>query len=254
MIGWLLACGLAGVPLDLPSPPDLPSPLGPTAPARALGTDWQSLSPLLRVRPYDLSTLPDELAAQVSTGIGRAPDDRLRFVVVVDTPETVGVVGPATAAGWSRSEAEIYAVARAHTRATLQSDLKRHTQAFPSLSGGTIPGEMWTGGDTASVLTDLDSFLGPAPHGALLSVPSRELVMVHHLSPDHPLDAVLATFAALTVVGASPDQEPFSRLLYWWHADTLRTLTVEDPDPGRPRVVSSPTLDALQHSLQEAKE
>lgn len=241
MSGWVLTIGLAVAAPDLPSPP------APQAPVRALGTDWQSLSPLLRVRPFVLSSLTADLQSQVRGGIGRQPVDDLRLVVVVDTPETVGVVGSATLSQWDKSEAEVYAVARAHTRTALRTDLERRTTAFPSLDGTAISGEIWTGGDTVSALADLGSLLPPTPLGVLVSAPARDLVMVHTLDPERPLAPVLATFAALTVVGAPPDRERFSRSLYWWVDGELRALAVEDPDPGRPRVVAGPTLDALHN-------
>ncbi len=241
---WLLAIGMVAAGPDLPTagrPPD--------ASARALATSWQNMSSLLRVRPFLLTTLDPKLAEKVRAGIGQVPTQGLRFSVVVDTPETVGLVGPAMAASWDKSEAEIYAVARAHTRVALQADLQQTQLVLPGRSGTAIPGELWTGPDAASTLADLDSFLGPALRGALLAVPSRDTVFVHRLSPEDNLDNVLATFSALAVAGATPDAEPFSTAVFWFGEDHLRLLPVHDPPDGPPRVLDSVELSTLRASL-----
>ncbi len=232
-------CLFAGVP-------DLPVPPVPASVPRAVGTDWGSMSPLLRIRPFELSTLPDAVRDTVQAGVGQSSIDGVRLAVVVDTPDTVGVVSQATARAWKRSDVEVLAVARAHTRAALQTDLQRFDEAFPSLGDTTIQGQLWTGGDTIAVLSDPGTFLDPAPHGALLVAPTREMVLVHRLSPTVSLEAALATFAALALMDGPPGQEAFSTRLFWWSDGELRVLDVEDPADARPRVSPGPALDALR--------
>ena len=248
MISVLLSLMLASGPLDLPPPPT------PTAPPRTMGTDWTSLSPLLRIRPFELSSTPDTLRATVTKGLGTTPVDGMRLAVVVDTPDTVGVIGPATAHAWQRSDAEILAVARAHTRAALQTDLERFDQDLPSLDGRSIPGQVWTGGDTVAVFVDPAAHLPRSPYGVLMVAPTRDMVVVHTLAADGSLPSVLATFAALALMAPPPDKAPFSTRLFWWHDGQLRALVAEDPSDGRPRVVPGPALEALERALRPASQ
>jgi len=243
VITVLLSVMLTGSPLDLPPPPM------PNSPPRALGTDWSSLSPLLRVRPFELASIPDTLRGTVTAGLGTTPVDGMRIAVVVDTPETVGVIGPATAQSWQRSDAEVLAVARAHTRAALQTDLERIEQDLPSLDGRSIRGQLWTGGDTVAIFSDPAAYLSPTPHGALLVAPTRDMVLVYTLTADSPLPSVLATFAALALMETPAEQVAFSQRVFWWHDGQLRALSAEDPTDGRPRVVPGPDLEALEREL-----
>lgn len=243
------ATALLGSLLLVAGPLDLPAPTAPSAPRRAIGNDWSTLSPMLRIRPFELAAVSDDLRTTVSAGLGSTPVEGLRLAIVVDTPDTVGVIGRATAQSWARSDAEILAVARAHTRAALKPELERIDQTLPSLDGGTIPAQLWTGGDTVGIFGDLAIHLPPSPNGALLVAPTREMVVVHPLTSDSVLPSVLATFAALALMDGPADQEPFSQRVFWWHDGQLRALIAEDPEDGRPRIASGATLDALRASL-----
>jgi len=245
-LGLLLAVASPDLPpLHLPGA----GPATPSTRPVTIEADWTTLSPHLRVRPFSLEHTPEATARQLSSSVGRTAAPGLRFAVVLDTPETVGLVGPSAVEGWQRSEAEVYAVALAHTRATLRTDLERYSQKLPGLSGTSIDAELWSGGDTVAALADIRTFVGPAPHGVLISAPSRSMVVVHRLDPMDNLGDVLATFAALATVGAPAGHERFSDSLYWWHDDTFRVLTVTDPHPGPPAVDDGPTLDALRSQL-----
>lgn len=244
---WTSTAEAASDLADLPLPSV--APRAPRSPDAAPAADWATLAPHLRVRPYAVPRLgPDDRAA-ILAAVGRPLPGSVRLAVVLDTPDHSGVVRPEALVSWGRSEAEVFQRALAQTHAVLAPRLQHFDETLPSSGGSTVAGELWTGGDTVSMLADLAAFAGPAPSGYLVTAPSRTMVVLHRLQAAHPVDPPLATFAALTAVGPPDDHEPFSDTLYWWYAGTLHPLQVVDPVGGPPAVVADATLQHLRRTL-----
>lgn len=125
-----------------------------------------------------------------------------------------------------------------------------HTERFRVGEGAAdylaVRGGRWT---SAHVLA-IGRYVGPRhPYGALVAVPTRDEILVHHIRDESLTDVALAMLRhAMSSYVESP--LPVGCDLFWWDDGTLHRICT--PAGGRYRYIRVPAFSAMLWRLDEA--
>ncbi|MFE9246659.1 hypothetical protein [Nocardiopsis sp. NPDC006938] len=189
----------------------------------ASGTATEVPVERLRVRVYRRDAIPAEALDSLVT---RALTPELVEAVVVDHPRSIAL--------FQRRQLGDLTPERAFAAAVENSLVDPFEVSENDLLGTPI---IHIGGPdqeyTLAHLHVLDRYLGEAPHGALVVVPSPPVVMAHVLGRGHPV-AAMEHMQDLVERFVSDAPKPVSSKLYWWHPSSgakgfpdLREVAVE---------------------------
>lgn len=180
---------------------------------------FESVKSMLKVRIY-----PEDYGAGLPNGelllVRRPLAPGLIAALAIDYPKTVATVPPDTADGWGVPVDELFEIGLANVRKQDQPGVQRQ----PLDGGGSISVLI---GDSFFVSTwalMLEDFTIPgSPHGAIVAIPNRHVVVFH---PIVDLSVVEGTQAviALAVQMYRDGPGPISPNLYWRRGDRLTLL------------------------------
>ena len=173
---------------------------------------------LLKIRVHRLSLLPPDSVEHWVRQV-LAPD--LVAVLAADLPTTVSTITDDIAEGWDTPIDELFAIATDH----MATEMSGYERGSVPMAGGasleTLSGETFF---VASQIVRFAEFASPPPHGALVSLPNRHLLIWH------PIETAAATIQAVQTMltaGLNAYQEGPGSLtpdLYWWHRGALTLL------------------------------
>ena len=208
---------------------------------------WEEVAPMLRVRPYPNEGLDPQMAGMMSQMLGVDSGAGLAFVVVIDTPRTLGLLPRQAAAGWGVELEAIYETALAQSRRTLGAQMERQDAVLPGKDGQSFAVEAFAGGFyTTSLLVDPTMMLDPAA-SYLMVAPSRDVLLTYRIESLEVVDALTA-LATVGLIGPPPGQSAFTSDLYWWHGGELVRFVVKD-DGGKPHIFADERFAAFLETL-----
>ncbi|WP_051466549.1 hypothetical protein [Actinomadura oligospora] len=188
--------------------------------------DFDLAQHLLRTRLY-------QSAADIGGLAARPFAPGLIEAVVVDTPTAVRTVTSQEAGGWPVSGDALFMLGRANVRA--DGPLRVDEHDLGQVRVAVLSG--WTA-YTATHLAWLEEYLHIGPHGALVTVPNRSLVIVHPLRSSDPSPRVRYRAAAIAAhelhshARNAYEEGPgsLSPHVYWWRAGQMDRLDLRYQD------------------------
>ncbi|GHC71080.1 hypothetical protein GCM10007079_03160 [Nocardiopsis terrae] len=206
----------------------------------------------LRVRVRPESSFPEEA---LPTLVSRPLTSDLRLVVVVDYPESMLVLRREQLGGMTEERALEAAVANSLEEPFEVSETDLLNTPIVHIGGGNQE-------YTLAHLNVLDRYLGEAPHGALVVLPSPSVVVAHVLGRSNPVTA-MEHLQELAERYAADTNKPVSDKLYWWHPDSrgsdlpdLREVAITVDDEKREISLFTsdeefrPLLESLMQSMR----
>ncbi|MGD0019484.1 MAG: hypothetical protein ABSD62_09555 [Candidatus Limnocylindrales bacterium] len=186
---------------------------------------FESVKSVLKVRIY-----PEDFAAGLPTGelmlVTRPLAPGLLAALAIDYPRTVATVPPDTAAGWGIPIDELFEIGLANVREQDRPGVQRQ----PLDGGARISLLIGDSFFTATWVLMLDEFLTPStPHGALVAVPNRHVVIfapIVDLSIVEGIQAVMSRAVQMYRDGPGP----ISPAIYWRRGDSLILLPTRYED------------------------
>jgi hypothetical protein len=188
--------------------------------------DFERVRPLLKVRLYHQSILGLDDGRPPSVLVKPIPPELLA-VLACDLPTTVQTVPLERAAAWGVGEDELFRVGFANVRAQDLPEVSTRRLDPHGVELTLLTGESFFIATSALWLDDLIDV--PRQTGALVGIPSRDVVIVHAIRDGRVLHAVQLMLASLdTMFREGPGS--LSPSLYWWRLGTLTRLEggVED--------------------------
>ncbi|MFH2007884.1 MAG: hypothetical protein ABI333_14975 [bacterium] len=185
--------------------------LGAVAEAEAVDlSDFSQVRPLLRVRLFPTDALEP---SDPPTVVARPVAEGLAAVLAYDLPSTVASVSPEALAPWGRTEDELFDLALDNVRKEQPPD-KEHAEVERGVVLRSLAGDSFF---VASHLLLIDRQLpGELPYGALVSVPTRHLVLYHAIRDARVLVAINALIPQThRLYQQGPGS--LSPNLYWYH-------------------------------------
>lgn len=199
--------------------------LGAEAEANAIDrADFASVEPLLKVRLYATEALEESDADAV---VLARPAAGLAAVLVYDFPHTVSSVPRSDLAAWGRSEEELLALGLQNLAAETPPD-REDVEVERGVVLRLLSGPSFF---VSSHLLHLQRLLPQKlPYGALVSAPTRHLLLIHTIRDSRVLMAINAMIPQ-SYLHFQKGPGSLSPNLYWWHDGQLTHLpaTVE-PD------------------------
>ena len=148
--------------------------------------------------------------------------DDLVAVLSLDLPTTVQAVQPSEIAVIGLTEDELW------QRAVEQLDDGEAIERVALDEDGLVEVLVSDSHFLASRVLALEELVGALPeHGALVALPHRHLLALHHIRDTTVLDAV-GVMAPFTVEQFEEGPGSLSPHLYWWHRDGLESIEVDD--------------------------
>lgn len=169
---------------------------------------FERVAPLLRVRLYPV----DVLSQTVETVHRLGPDGTLE-VLVLDLPTTVRTIARSEAARWGLAQAELFEIGRRNLRAkhTLH---QRRVSVSPGVELRVFAGDPYYAASFA-LLPEL-WLPRAAPHGALVAIPRRDVLLTHLIRNIGVLDAV-EVMLRITIHLHADGPGSLVPYLYWYH-------------------------------------
>jgi len=178
-------------------------------------SDFGKMRGLLRARLYPL----DLLNQSVETVHRPGPEGTLE-VVVLDLPTTVRTVARSEAKAWPLERETLFEIGRHNLS---QQDRLKDTvvSVQPGVDLHLLTGDAFYAASHALIL---DVYLPkPLPHGALVAMPKRDVLLVHHIRNIGAVEAIGSMLQA--VVGMHTDGPgSLSPHLYWHRHGEFITL------------------------------
>lgn len=204
-------------------------------------TPWEEAEPRLRVRLYGA----DGLSGLLTPGRRLAPE--LLLCPVLDFPTAARVVVTEELERWGKSVEELIELG---LRQTVEHEPLPEPQRMPIAPVGVVLHFVANSIYVASHLARLGELVGDAPHGALVAVPRRNVLMLH---PIRDVTAVFAVDVMTRVAAQICDAGPYSlsHALYWWRDSGL--TNVSRVDRGRTRIKLPPELAAIFAALMPGR-
>ncbi len=178
---------------------------------------FQTLHARLRSRLY-----PTSILRQTGALAHRPFADDLIEVLVIDLPRSIRTVAQSEIRPWGLTEDELFSIGRRNLAASAFLDDLRVT-----MPGASI--HMYTGDAlyAASHVLVFERYITePMPHGIVLSMPKRDVILAHYISNIGVLDAVRGILQVTTTMF---DEGPgsLSDSLYWYRNGALTRLPYE---------------------------
>jgi hypothetical protein len=180
--------------------------------------DFAYARDLLKIRVHRLSLLPPE---SVEHWVRRVLAPDLVAVLAADLPTTVSTITDDIAEGWKTPIDELFAIATEHMAAEASSYERGSIPIAGGASLETLAGDSFF---VASQIVRFGEIASPPPDGALVSLPTRHMLIWH------PIETAAGTIPAVQTmlqVGMNAFQQGPGSLtpdLYWWHRGALTLL------------------------------
>lgn len=201
--------------------------LGPTDPVLVAGAELRQIANerlLRRVRPKLWARA--EIAEHEAVLQLRPLADDLVAVLCLDLPSTVQNVRLEELEASGLSVEELWA------RALGQLDDGEPVERIPFDENGRVELIASDSQFLAARVLALDTLIdGLGPHGALLALPHRHMVMVHRIEDGPALSEAIDLLVPLAARAHADGPGPLSPHLYWWHDGELARVPV-DGDAG----------------------
>lgn len=197
----------------------------------------------IRARLYPL-----ELEQQSVETVHRAGPEGTLEVIVVDLPKSVRTVSRTEAIEWGLSREELFALGRRNLieRTTLQ------VHSVEVQAGIELMAFMGDAYYAASHALVLDQHLpGDLPHGALVGIPRRDVLLAHPIRNIGAADAIGSMLQAILHWHAEGPGS-LSPLLYWYVAGEFITLTYTIKDDALDFTPPVEFLDMLKRLSDRA--
>lgn len=181
---------------------------------------WEEAEEMLKLRLWATEDLPPALE------LVSRPFADLTIVVSLDLPETVATVGRDHAAGWGRSDDELFAIAERNTRAEPDLETKRMELDEGAAAWLTIGDSFFT---ASQVLWPEQAAGEIPPEGALLAVPNRHAAWIHPIA-DMRVVGVITTAAQWAHHNYAEGPGAISPHLYWSRGGEVHRIAVDVRD------------------------
>jgi hypothetical protein len=204
---------------------------------------FQSLHTRLRSRLY-----PTSILRQTGALAYRPFAEDLIEVLVIDLPKSIRTVAKSEIKVWGLTEDELFAIGRRNLAGSAFLD-----EMQVSLPGATI--RMYTGDAlyAASHVMVFERYISePMPHGIVLTMPKRDVILAHFISNIGVLDAVRGI---LQVTTSMFEEGPGSLTdnLYWYRNGALTRLPYELLDGSYSFAPPTPFVDLLTDLSEQAQ-
>jgi uncharacterized protein YtpQ (UPF0354 family) len=179
-------------------------------------SDFDKVRASIRARLY-----PTELEQQSVETVHRAGPEGTLEVIVVDLPKSVRTVSRSESAEWGVSREDLFSLGRRNL--AMHTHVQMHTVEVQA--GIELLAFMGDAYYAASHALLLDQHLqGDLPHGALVGIPRRDVLLVHPIRNIGAADAISSMLQAILHWHAEGPGS-LSPLLYWYVAGEFITLT-----------------------------
>ena len=179
-------------------------------------SDFDKVRDNIRARLYPL-----ELEQQSVETVHRDGPEGTLEVIVVDLPKSVRTVSRSEAAEWGVSRDELFELGRRNL--AKRTSVQMH--AVEIQAGIELLAFMGDAYYAASHVLMLEQHVpGDLPHGALVGIPRRDVMLVHPIRNIGAADAISSMLQA-TLHWHAEGPGSLSPLLYWYRAGEFVTLT-----------------------------
>jgi hypothetical protein len=185
-------------------------------------TSYEALRHGLKLRLYEMSDV-------TRRAVTWTPLAGIHVTLVCETKNAIITVPADQARRWKKSKRELYEVALQNTKA------RRNLELLSMETPGGVRIQWLCGDDffVSSQVLFLDEYVTPTEHGAIVSVPMRQVVLFY---PIEDLRVVKAVDDLLPITFGNYQEGPgsVSPNLYWWRNGrfTLLTRAIPQRHPG----------------------
>jgi hypothetical protein len=184
--------------------------------------DFGSLRGRLRSRLY-----PESILKQTMSLVQRPLAEGLLEVIVLDLPKSVRTISRSEIDGWPLDEDGLFMLGRKNLAGSCF--LEETRVQLPGSDLYTLNGDSFY---TASHLLILERYLArPMPHGLLLAVPKRDVILKHYIQDIGVVEAI-SGMLDVTVNMHSDGPGSLSPHLYWYRNGAYTTLNYAVKDGG----------------------
>lgn len=196
-----------------------------TEQAESLDDNWQKAQHFIKIRLFSAA----EAAANADQILAAEISEDLTAVLVYDLPDTIASVPPDAPIDWPVDGEALWKIAMENLRAEEDPHIVRAalTEEADAL---VVSGESYFITSRLLILADIlpaSSF----PYGALVTVPSRHIMVIHPITGPEVYGALIAMrLKALELYDEQPG--PLSAEVYWWIDGTIEavSVTVDEDD------------------------
>ncbi|HRI69013.1 MAG TPA: DUF1444 family protein [Polyangium sp.] len=172
----------------------------------------------VRVRVYPNESVTESKAEVVSQQI--TPD--LQALVVYDLGSAAASMSPEHLERWKLSREEVFRVAMENTNKLSWS------RANFELHRGDAFALLETDGYAASYVLELDKHLPRSPHGSIVAMPCRQVLICYPIVPSTLMNVVTELTVRVDKIYTEPpgggENHRLSKDLYWWKEGKLQSL------------------------------
>jgi len=180
--------------------------------------DFTKARDLLKVRVFRTSEIPPE-ALEAMTRTALAPD--LVAVLAADLPTTVMTVNREMAAGWGVPIDELFAIARQHMAAEVESYERSSVPIGDGVAVEALVGDSFF---VASQIIRFEELAAPGANGALVALANRHQLLWHDIEKVAGTVAAVQVMLQLALRGYQEGPGSLTPDLYWWHRGALTLL------------------------------
>jgi hypothetical protein len=179
--------------------------------------DFNKVGASLRVRLY-----PDDMQLNAKL-VSRPVASGLVAALVIDLPETVVTVTPDAVQKWPLSEDELFGLAKENVRAERLPTPELVTKPpAPAIYGVHTQSHF-----VASWMLMLEDVLPPdLPHGAIVSAPTRHLLLWHVIQ-DREVETAMKLLAGTALMASHAGPGSISPRIYWWQGGRFLPIGVQ---------------------------